>query len=572
MYQISDTIEQKFVDSIEVSDWEIETDSGWVDITHINKTVEYTVWRLTTTNCSIKCADNHIVFTDSGKEIFVKDLIPGEMIRGQHGLEQVISVFKTDKKEHMYDISVTGNHTYYAEGLLHHNTTVSAAYFVWYVLFNDVKSVAIMANKQATAFEIMDRIRLAYEHLPKWMQQGVETWNRGSIVLENGSKIFGAATTASGTRGKTVNILYLDEFAFVENNLAEQFFTAVYPTITAGKDTKVLMTSTPNGFNHFHKFWHEAEKGINGFFPLRVYWHETPGRDQKWYEEQKAVLGELKAAQELDAEFMGSSKQLLNSSTLSRLSADTPIKEYSDQYKGLKIYANPEKGRNYTMTVDVSRGRHLDASAFMIFDVSEYPHRIVASYNNKEVSPLMYAGIVFQIAKQYNEAYILVEINDIGGQVADELYFTYEYENLYWTKGGDNLGKQGTDPYPGIRTTKRTKRIGCANLKDIIEKQQLIVNDYTAIQELSTFIQSKGGSYEADEGFHDDMCACLWLFAWLATQPWFNDLFDRNIRNQMYLAAIKEMEEDLLLFEHSTGVEAWEQETPEEAGLKAGWM
>lgn len=427
-------------------------------------------------------------------------------------------------------------------------TTVSAAYFIWYVLFNDQKSVAIMANKQATAFEIMDRFRLAYENLPKWMQQGVVRWNRGSVELENGSKVFGAATTASGTRGKTVNILYLDEFAFVENNMAEAFFTAVYPTITAGKESKVFMTSTPNGFNHFYKFWNEAEKGINGFFSLRVHWYETPGRDQAWYDTQSAVLGPLKAAQELDAEFLGSSMQLLTASTLSRLSFDKPLKEYDGEFEGLRIYAPPEKNKIYVMTVDVSRGRHLDASAFTIFDVTEYPHRIAVTYTNKEISPLMYAGLLWKMHKNYNDAYMLVEINDVGAQVADELYFTYEVEEMFWTKSGDQLGRKGADPYPGIRTTKKTKRIGCANLKDIIEKNQLIINDAKMISELSTFIQSKGGSYEADSGFNDDAVTTLWLFAWLVTQPWFIDLTNKNMRDKMYLDKIREIDESLTPF------------------------
>jgi len=428
-------------------------------------------------------------------------------------------------------------------------TTVSAAYFVWYVIFNDNKSVAIMANKQSTAYEIMDRFRLAYENLPKWLQQGVTTWNRGSVVLENGSKVFGAATSSSGTRGKTVNLLYLDEFAFVENNMAEAFFTAVYPTITAGKDSKVFMTSTPNGFNHFYKFWNEAEKGLNGFFHLRVHWYETPGRDQEWYESQKSVLGELKAAQELDAEFLGSSRQLLTAATMARLSYNQPIKEHIDgSYKGLKIYVDPIKINSYVMTVDVSRGRHLDASAFIVWDVSAYPFRIVATYNNNEVSPMMYTNIIQRIARMYNEAYILVEINDVGAQVANDLYYEFEYENQFWTKSGDQLGKKGADPYPGIRTTKKTKRIGCANLKDMIEKSQIIVDDYEFVTQLSTFVQADSGSYEADEGFHDDMVMCGVLFAWLLTQPWFRDLSDKDVRLKMYEKSIAAIEDELVPF------------------------
>src|ERR1035437_2934422 len=285
-------------------------------------------------------------------------------------------------------------------------TTVSAAYFVWYILFHDNKNVAILANKQSTADEIMYKVRLAYESLPHWLQQGVSNWNKRSIELENGSRVFGSATSASGIRGKTINILYIDEYAFVDNTLAEEFFTAVYPTITAGKDTQVFITPTPNGYNHFHKIWHEAEKNINGFVALRIHWYETPGRDQKWYNEQKAVLGELKAAQEIDAEFMGSSRTLLSGPTLAKLVYDLPIKEYTDQFKGLKLYKMPEKDHVYSLTVDVSRGRHLDSSAFTVFDITKYPHTISATYKNNEIAPLLYATILQKIGIQYNQAYM----------------------------------------------------------------------------------------------------------------------------------------------------------------------
>jgi hypothetical protein len=427
-------------------------------------------------------------------------------------------------------------------------TTTAAAYFVWYIIFNENKSVAILANKQATADEIMARIRMAYEYLPKWLQVGVKDWNKRSIGLENRSKVFCAATSSSGVRGKTINVLYVDEIAFVQNNLAEDFFTSVYPTIIASEDSKVIMTSTPNGFNHFYKFWNEAEKGINGFTPVRCHWYEMPGRDDVWYKTQTGILGEQKAAQEIDASFLGSSRQLLTSKTMASLSYDTPIKEFKDFREGLLIYKEPTEGHEYTMTVDVSRGRHLDASAFMIFDISTYPHTIAATYNRNDIAPMMYANVVHQVAKEYNNAYVLIEINDVGAQVADELYYTFEYENMYWTKSGDQLGSKGADPYPGVRTTKKTKRIGCANLKDVIEKNELIVNDFKAIAELSTFVQNDAGSWEADEGFNDDMVSCLWLFAWLLVSPWFKDLFDKDIRNQIYENTVNQMFEELTPF------------------------
>lgn len=480
-----------------------------------------------------KCADDPIYFIKN----YVKVVHPD---RG------VVLMELYDYQERMIKAYHENKRVIFLTARQQGKTTVSAAYFVWYILFNEDKKVAIFANKQTTADEIMDRVRLAYENLPKWMQQGVKTWNKRSIVLENGSKCSGFATSKGGNRGGSVNILYLDEFAFVENSTANDFFTSVYPTITAGADSKVFMTSTPNGFNHFYKFWSEAEKGTNGFTPLRIHWYETPGRDQKWYDSQKAILGELKAAQELDAEFLGSSLQLLTSSTMARLVYDSPIKEYTDQYKGLRLYKLPEKDRSYVMTVDVSRGRHLDYSAFIVYDVTKQPYTIAAVYRNNEVSPLMYSAIIHKIAKNYNEAYALIEINDVGSEVANDMWNTFEYENMFWTKSGDQLGKRGADPYPGVRTTKKTKRIGCAHLKDLVEKNNLIINDFWFITELSTFVQSvTSGSYEADEGFNDDIVMCGVLFGWLANQPWFKDLTNQDMREEMYARQIQQMEDEL---------------------------
>lgn len=483
-----------------------------------------------------------------------------------HPDKGVVKLDLYDYQERMIDAYHNNKKVIFLTARQQGKTTVSAAYLLWFMLFNKSKTIAILANKQATADEILGRMRLAYEELPMWLQKGVVTWNKRSIELENGSKAFASASSSSSIRGKSISMLYLDEFAFVPNTQADDFFTAVYPTITAGgknSKTKVFMTSTPNGYNHFHKFWVEAHKeGIewNGFTPLRVHWYESPGRDQAWYDEQKAVLGELKAAQELDAEFLGSSKTLLTGSTLARLSHETPLKVYTDQYKGLKVYAMPEKNRVYSMSVDVSRGRHLDNSAFVVFDITTYPHTIAAVYMNNEVPPLLYSSIIHTIARSYNNAYVLVEINDIGGQVADTLWNELEYENMHWTKAGEILGKSGSDPYPGIRTTKKTKRIGCANLKDMIDNNQLIVNDYDMIHELSTFVQSSTGSYEADEGFHDDVVMCAVLHAWMVSQIWFNELTDSNLRLKMHSDHIQEMEDQLCMPVILDGTELYEQQ------------
>ena len=353
------------------------------------------------------------------------------------------------------------------------------------------------------------------------------------------------------------NCLVLDEFAFLETNMAEDFFMSVFPTVSSGKDTKILITSTPRGLNHYWKFWNEAEKGLNGFIPYRVRWDEHPDRDIDWYNEQKQVLGELKVAQEIECNFIGSSLTLLSGATLSRLSADIPIKVYSDDYKGLRIYKHPIKDHSYTMTCDVSRGRHLDDSAFTVYDITSQPFTVAAVYNNNEVAPLMYSNIIHKIAKNYNDAYVLVEINDAGGEVTTSLYWDFEYENMYWTKSGAVLGKKGADPYPGIRTTKKTKIIGCANVKDLIDRNNLIINDQETITQFGTFVQNNTGSYAGDDT-RDDLVMTHVLFGWLANQPWFKDLTNQDMRNEMYADSISRIEEDLMLpifFDNGLGSE-----------------
>jgi len=254
-----------------------------------------------------------------------------------------------------------------------------------------------------------------------------------------------------------------------------------------------------------------------------------------------------KSIQSHNCTFLGSSMTLLSGSTLARLTHDIPIKEYTDAYKGLKVYAEPIESHSYSMTVDVSRGRHLDYSAFIVYDITKYPHTIAATYKNNEISPLLYATVIDVVGKTYNSAYLLIETNDIGGQVADVLWNELEYPEMFWTKSGDILGKQGADPYPGIRTTKKTKRIGCANLKSLIDNNQLIVNDYDFIHELSTFVQSKTGSYEADAGYNDDMVMCGVMYAWLVSQRWFNELTDQDIRTTMYKNQMKELEDQICM-------------------------
>lgn len=428
-------------------------------------------------------------------------------------------------------------------------TQTVAAYVLHYVLFNEHKTVAILANKAAASREILSRFQLMYEHLPKWLQQGVETWNKGDIELENGSKVFTAATSGAGIRGKSVNFLYVDEAAIIPNTVAEDFFTSTYPTISSGKTTKIVLTSTPLGYNHFWKFWNESGvgKNQNGFLPVEVKYWEHPDRDEEWANKQKELLGELKFNQEVLCTFLGSSLTLIRSDVIAKLKPSTYI--YTKD--GLDVFEEPVKGNNYVMIADTAKGVGGDYSAFSVIDVSSVPYKQVAKYRNNKISPLLYPSVIYKVARDYNNAYVLIEINS-SEQVPTILYSELEYENILFVNRNSNGqwvtgGFGGGAVQFGVNTDKRIKRIGCMTIKSLIEENKLLVNDVDTIAEISTFIETKG-TFAADEGYHDDLVMTLVLFGWLTTNPYFKDLNDVNMREIMYDARIKQIEEELTPF------------------------
>ena len=301
-------------------------------------------------------------------------------------------------------------------------STTVVSYLLHYVVFNDNVNVGILANKASTAKDLLGRLQKSYENLPKWMQQGVQVWNKASLELENGSKIIAASTSASAVRGMSFNIIFLDEFAFIPNHIADEFFSSVYPTISSGKTTKVVIVSTPKGMNHFYRLWHDAERNRNEYVPTEVHWSEVPGRDAKWKEQTIANTSEQQFQQEFECDFLGSSDTLISSAKLRSLVFESPIK----RNKGLDIYSNPVPERNYFITVDVSRGTENDYSAFIVFDITEFPWRIVGKYRNNQIKPMLFPNIIYDVAKAYNQAYVLVEVNDIGEQVASIMHFDLE--------------------------------------------------------------------------------------------------------------------------------------------------
>lgn len=425
-------------------------------------------------------------------------------------------------------------------------TTMVVGYILWYILFNEDKFVAILANKAPTAREILNRIKIAYESLPLWLQQGVRVWNKGDIELENNCRVMATSTASSAIRGYSISLLYLDEFAFVPSNIAEEFFTSVYPTISSGETSKILISSTPNGMNHYYRMWTEAVEGLNGFKHIEANWRQVPGRDQKWADEQLRVLGEQKFLQEMECEFMGSAGTLLSAAALKSLAFVKPM-HVSDQ--GIKIYQQPIENHNYLISVDTSRGKGLDYSAFSVIDVTQVPYRQVCTYKDNNISPLVYPSILKRIGDYYNQAYALVEINDNGQQIVDSLFEDYEYENILSTV--EMKGKMaltwgyGNKSVRGIRTTKSVKRLGCSILKNIIESQKIIIQDFDTISELSTFI-AKGGSFESEEGSHDDLVMTLVLFSWCTNQNFFSDLSNVNIRQKLHEEQMRQIEEEQL--------------------------
>ena len=414
-------------------------------------------------------------------------------------------------------------------------STTTVSYLLHYALFNPNSNIAILANKSSTARDILSRVQLAYENLPKWLQQGVINWNKGNIELENKSQIVAAATSSSAIRGGSYNIIFLDEFAFVPANIAEMFFSSVYPTISSGQKTKMIIVSTPYGMNQFYKLWSDAENGRNDYVPIEVHWSEVPGRDEDWKERTIRNTSPEQFQQEFECEFLGSVNTLISPAKIKNM----VFKKPKTSNAGLDVYEDPVKGKTYTITVDVARGVLKDYSAFIVTDVSQFPFNIVAKYRNNDIKPLLFPHTIDQVAKAYNHAHVLVETNDLGQQIAEALQFELEYDNLLMTtnrgRAGQILGAgfSGRGAGFGVKMTKQIKKIGCANIKTLIESDKIQVNDFNIVEEMSTFVR-RGQSWQAEDGNTDDLMMCLVIFGWLSNQPFFKEMTDTNARQMLY--------------------------------------
>ena len=533
MNNLSENTYRKYVESFSVSDWEIETDTGWHDLTAVHKTIEYQKYYIETeSGHHLYAADTHILFDKNLDEIYLKDCIENETyIQTKFGAQKVTKVIPLDEYEHMFDVTVdSDDHRFYTNGIVSHNSTCTVSYILWCVLFGATQNIGILANKSSTAMEILKKLQTAYEHMPLWMQQGVVTWNKGYIELENGSRVIAASTASDGARGYSYNMIMLDEFAFVPHNIAEEFMTSVYPTISSGQSTKVVMVSTPNGMNLFYRYWMDAINNRSKYVPIEAHWSVVPGRDQTWYDETIVNIGEQQFAQEFGCDFQGSANTLISGPKLASMAWKDPLSVGN----GAILYEQPLEGHKYVICSDVANGQGLDYSAFVVIDVTTIPYKQVCVYRSNTVDSMVYPSTLLNAAKKYNDAWVMIETNGIGSQIAKILYSELEYPQVFVTTVQGRAGQKLSFGFKknfkiGLSMSESVKAIGCNNLKSLVENDQIILDDYNIIEELSNFVV-KGKSFAAAEGKNDDLAMCLVLFGWLVVQKEYKEFSENDVR------------------------------------------
>ena len=548
----------KFVDSRFGKRYFTKSDSGWVPVVAAHKTKMYAEYQVqTVTGRTIHVADDHIFFDIQGKEVYAKNLKPGLMIMTAQGHEGILSVKTTGEQYHMFDLQVkSANQRYYTNGFLSHNTTVVAAFLLWYAMFHSDKEIAVLANKEKQAIEILDRIRKAYQDMPFFLQQGCEKFGSTLLEFENGSKIYAYATSSDSIRGRSVSLLYVDEVAFIENDF--EFWESTFPAIASAETSKCILTSTPKGqrglFYDIVTKADPAHQAFNDFKLTEVSWQRVPAytKHPDWERKQRARLGDARFDQEFGIKFRGSVGSLIPNKCLEQMVS----KLYQEPNEFTKIYKNYDPQRMYVGIADTGKGVEGDYSVFTVVDITEYPYKIAAKYRNNTIPPMLYAYTIADIGTQYGGCPVLVETNnDVGGTVITILYQEIEYENILFTSADNKgTGKRigGRKAEPGINTNRKVKSIGCANLKSLIERGMLEIDDQDTIDELSTFI-AVGVSYEADDGCHDDCVMPLVLFSWMVKQEWFADLTERSASADMRSRLSSMEEQQMFVF---GGIEA----------------
>ena len=531
------SINKKFVESFDVDDYEIMTDTGWKDVKAIHKTIAYRIWVLVTKNYELMCADNHIVFDKDFNEVFVKDLVKGQLIQTQSGLDEVLDVFETDQLDNMYDVELenNSNHRYYTNGILSHNTTCYTMFCLWLATLFSEKRIMITANKLQTAIEVMDRIRLSYDYLPKWLKPKTTIYNKGEIAFSNKSIIRATATSSSASRGFSCNCLCIDEIAFIPKNIMDDFWASVVPIVSSDKKSKIIAVSTPNGASgKFYELWQQANstdknKNVDGWTPFRIDWWEVPNRDEKWKQQQIATIGKDKWLQEFCNEFIAGSKtqKLIPDDVLEKYRKRLTEFKTTGEIKGKiqQVTAENEKrvyeftmwhefkpGHAYAAAVDIAEGTGGDSSVLYIFDISNIKSLIMcAKFSSATVSTVEFAYVITKILKLYNNPWLICESNGIGTGFLDTLRITYNYENIV---------REGKDNKYGITSHIQVKGKACLWLREMFTTSGIdwILYDTELIEEIGHFIKKDSKVhtvYNAAVGAHDDHIMALCWLAWL---------------------------------------------------------
>jgi hypothetical protein len=529
---------EKFIESRNVEDYEIWTDEGWVDIQEVHKTIKFDVWVVETENFELECADEHILIGENRKEIYVKDLKIGDKIITENGLENVIRVEKLDiEPEHMYDLSIDSeNHTFFSNGILSHNSTIATIYMLWTAVFQNDQRILLVANKESTAKEIFKRIRTAYEGLPNWLKSPVTYYGLESLELENGSRISITTTTGTAGRGSSANLLFVDEASFIETNLLEEFWASVYPIISSSKKSKVIMASTPKDTSGlFYKLYDGSVKKENNWVHMKVTWDQIPDRDEKWEKDTKSSFGPEAFNREFNCEFDQVGESAIDTELFESMKKYTfePLYVY-DEGKYL-LWEQPNEERIYAAGVDISEGIGKNASVIQILDITE-PRNIkqVAVYHNNKISPSEFTPKLREILQHWGDPYALIERNNCGGQVVDNLKREYNYDNLVnWgiTKASGRLSNQY-----GMLAHTNTKLAAVLNQRYWVSIAKTVhINDIHTVLELKDFVRNKNNAWGAKHGSNDDrVMALIWALMILHEDiaPIYFDIIDKDENNK----------------------------------------
>lgn len=528
-------MDRKFEKSYDINEYEILTDNGWKDVKSVHKTILYDVWKIETEDGkNLECADDHIVFDNDDNEIFVKDLKINDNINTKNGKSKISCIEKTNRMENMYDVTVDGE-KYYSNNILSHNTTTVGSYALYKALFGSDYTVGIASNKEKSSIDVLSRIKLMYEELPFHLKCGVKKYNEKSIEFENGSKILCSATSKDAFRGRSLNLLILDEFAFVERGKAEDFYASNYPTISSSQTARVIIVSTPNGpHNLFHRLYTGAEENRNSYKYMKVSWEDVPGRDKKWAEEQIRDFGMTKFRQEFAIEFIGSTNTLINGDILKRIVDDYKDPEFEDLNGRLKIYEKPIDKSYYILGVDVSKGTGNHRSTIQVLKIESFSKPLVKQvavfYDNK-TDVYEFTRIINRLSIYYNNSYIMVENNAEGSTVVNGLWWDLENERLV------NTGNKAANL--GVRATRSTKPRAVVLMKKFIENENLKLVDQETLKELSGFIEQSGKFFGKD--YYDDLVSALY---WACFFFEMKDIIDIDYEEDEMFNLFKEEDED----------------------------